>query len=161
MSGQNSSSKDYFSRFFRHASWADDKIVAALHQADRIPGKPLTLLGHILNAEKIWLMRINRFDTKGMAPWSPQSLEECAALAKENAAGYAELLNRLDDSGLNAEVAYRNSTGTAFNTTVSDILTHVALHGSYHRGQISSYLRMEGLEPVNTDFIAFVWEEKD
>jgi uncharacterized damage-inducible protein DinB len=29
------------------------------------------------------------------------------------------------------------------------------MHGSYHRGQIAMALRAAGVDPVNTDFIAF------
>ncbi|MFD1774092.1 DinB family protein [Paenibacillus rhizophilus] len=161
MSAPDSVQKEYFRRLFRHASWADKRIITALRQRNRIPEKPLALLGHILAAEKVWLMRINGTDGQTVKLWHPPTgLEECAALAEENAAGYGELLDMLDDSGLNAAVAYRNSTGKAYNTSVSDILTHVALHGSYHRGQIASFLRLEGLEPVNTDYITFV-RDKD
>ena len=33
-------------------------------------------------------------------------------------------------------VTYKNSKGTEFRNSKRDILTHVALHGQYHRGQI-------------------------
>jgi uncharacterized damage-inducible protein DinB len=33
------------------------------------------------------------------------------------------------------------------------VLTHVVLHGAYHRGQIAADLRAAGLEPPYTDFI--------
>jgi uncharacterized damage-inducible protein DinB len=36
------------------------------------------------------------------------------------------------------------------------MLTHVAMHGSYHRGQIAAALRAGGDIPSPTDYIAFV-----
>ena len=57
--------------------------------------------------------------------------------------------------GLRREVAYSNSAGVAFHSTVEDILLQVAMHGSYHRGQIALLLRQEGAEPAATDFIGF------
>jgi uncharacterized damage-inducible protein DinB len=33
---------------------------------------------------------------------------------------------------------------------------HVAMHGSYHRGQITMLVRDAGAEPQPTDYIAFV-----
>jgi uncharacterized damage-inducible protein DinB len=42
-----------------------------------------------------------------------------------------------------------------FRSQISDILLHVALHSSYHRGQIAAAVRAAGVTPVNTDFITF------
>jgi uncharacterized damage-inducible protein DinB len=61
-----------------------------------------------------------------------------------------------DPETLAREIDYRNSTGTQFRNTVSDILTHVVLHGSYHRGQIARLTREAGGTPAVTDYIAFV-----
>jgi uncharacterized damage-inducible protein DinB len=52
-------------------------------------------------------------------------------------------------------ISYKNSTGKEFKKSIRDILTHVALHGQYHRGQINLLLRIDGMEPINTDFITF------
>lgn len=51
--------------------------------------------------------------------------------------------------------SYTNSKGDEFKYSVGDILTHVALHGQYHRGQINSRLRAMGVEPVSVDYIIF------
>ena len=51
--------------------------------------------------------------------------------------------------------------GTPANLAVAseaDIVTHVALHGAYHRGQIAWVLRHGAGEPVSTDFITMVRE---
>ena len=36
---------------------------------------------------------------------------------------------------------------------MADILSHVVLHASYHRGQIASAMREAGGTPAYTDFI--------
>ncbi|WP_244563156.1 DinB family protein [Paenibacillus uliginis] len=53
-------------------------------------------------------------------------------------------------------MTYTNSSGKEFMTSIRDILTHVALHGQYHRGQINSRFRADGIDPVNMDYITFV-----
>ena len=50
-------------------------------------------------------------------------------------------------------VGYRNSLGEYWTSTVGDILTHVAMHGAYHRAQIAAALRESGCTPAYTDFI--------
>jgi len=88
------------------------------------------------------------------------SLEKCAAQVEVNAAEHRRYLETLTDAMLNFTITYRNSKGTEFSNSVHDTLTHVSLHGSYHRGQIAQTIRGAGHEPANTDFIAFVREEK-
>jgi uncharacterized damage-inducible protein DinB len=39
---------------------------------------------------------------------------------------------------------------------VDDILLHVALHGSYHRGQVALLVREAANKPAPTDYIGFV-----
>src|SRR5690606_1364355 len=73
-----------------------------------------------------------------------------------NAEGYGALLAELGPADLEREVSYRNSAGRAFESTVVDLLMHVALHGSYHRGQIALLLREGGAEPSATDYVAFI-----
>lgn len=53
---------------------------------------------------------------------------------------------------LQHEVEYHTSNGATFRNSVADILTHVALHGSYHRGQIALVTREAGPTPVPTDY---------
>ena len=57
-----------------------------------------------------------------------------------------------------ASVRYRNSRGEEFHTPVGDLLTHVLMHGAYHRGQIAASVRRAGGEPAATDYIAFTRE---
>jgi uncharacterized damage-inducible protein DinB len=68
----------------------------------------------------------------------------------------ATFLTNLSNTDLDKFISYSNSKGQEFKNSVRDILTHVALHGQYHRGQINSRLRADGFEPVNLDFITFV-----
>ena len=62
----------------------------------------------------------------------------------------------MDDGALERTVHYRNSAGAEFDSKISDILLHVALHGSYHRGKIAAALRGAGADPAPTDYIGFV-----
>jgi uncharacterized damage-inducible protein DinB len=53
------------------------------------------------------------------------------------------------------EVAER--FGGAEPATVGESLLQVALHTTYHRGQVAARLRESGGEPPLTDFIAWIW----
>lgn len=47
--------------------------------------------------------------------------------------------------------------GQARTTTLCETLLQVALHGTYHRGQVNRRVRELGGEPPLTDFVAWVW----
>lgn len=72
-----------------------------------------------------------------------------------NSESFDELVRTLDPTRLATRISYRNSAGASFTSTLEEILLHVALHGSYHRGQIAMILRNAGETPAPTDFIAF------
>ena len=91
-----------------------------------------------------------------VAVWPDLTLQQCAALAEENHAEFAALLDALSAEQLDTEVSYTNSAGIAFRSTRRDILLHVALHGCYHRGQVALVLRDAGAVPEPSDYIAFV-----
>ena len=75
----------------------------------------------------------------------------------ENYKKYKELVagENIQDS-----ITYKNSKGIEYTNSVYDILTHVSFHSAYHRGQIAKEVRRLNKEPVLTDYIAFVRENK-
>ena len=136
-----------------HLAWADARVLAALRESPGSDPGALELFAHVVGAEHVWLARL-RGETPSVAVWPTLTLERCAALAAENAAGLRAVHDERASGGLEHEVSYVNSAGQAFQSTVSDILVHVALHGCYHRGQVALLVRRSGGEPASTDYIA-------
>jgi len=62
-------------------------------------------------------------------------------------------LQELTADGLEETVSYVNSKGEPWTSSVEDILTHLVLHSSYHRGQIAADTRASGHAPASTDYI--------
>jgi uncharacterized damage-inducible protein DinB len=148
------SMKDHFTRLFQHLEWADARVLGSLRSAQNRQERGLELYSHILGSEHVWLSRINGSSPR-VAVWPALSLDECESLRKENVSGFNGLVSRLTPELLQRPVTYRNSAGDQFTSTIEDILTHVAMHGSYHRGQIAASLRAGGDTPSPTDYIAF------
>ncbi len=109
----------------------------------------------MLGAEQVWLARL-RQTAPTTAVWPRLDLAACARLAQATHAGYAAILAELSAATLSRVISYVNSAGNSFSSTIEDILVHVAMHGSYHRGQVALLLREAGAEPSPTDYIAFV-----
>jgi uncharacterized damage-inducible protein DinB len=147
--------KDLFLSLLGHMRWAD-AIVAESLQLDATPdAEAARLFAHIAAAEHLWLSRID-----GRAPTYPvwpdsMTPAQSGMLAAEHADLFTRLVTRATPADLARIVAYRNSAGRDFRSSVSDIVTHVAMHGSYHRGQIARRLRSVGHEPPYTDFIQY------
>jgi uncharacterized damage-inducible protein DinB len=143
-----------FARLFDHLYWADKTVLDGLRSARNPPAKALELYCHVLGAEHVWIARINGEQPK-LEVWPTLTLEQCERIASVNHESFLRLVEKITPSDLAREIAYRNTAGVSFVSTLEDILTHVALHGSYHRGQIASSLRAAGETPVPTDFIVF------
>lgn len=147
--------KDHFARLFRHLEWADARVLASLRAARNQQQRNLELFAHILGSEHNWLSRINGTVAR-VAIWPILTLDECERLAAENVSAFNELVSGLTPELLQKRVTYKNSAGDQFTSTIEDMLTHVTLHGAYHRGQIASSIRASGDTPNATDYIAFV-----
>jgi uncharacterized damage-inducible protein DinB len=138
---------------FAHMFWAHDELLNELRRSPPDP-ETLRLLAHVVAAEHVWLARIDSM--KPSVPvWPALTLDELADLETKNRSRFRELLGARDDTR-QRRVKYRNSAGNDFDNSVGEILTHVALHGHYHRGQIARTMRSAGREPVYTDYIGFV-----
>lgn len=141
---------------YAYDAWAVARILATLKNSPS--PKALALLAHLLVSERIWLLRVQGHDTSQVNKSPDISLEECESLSREMRGDYAAFLGSLKEEDLSAPITYRNFKGDEYHTPLGDILLHVANHGTYHRGQIATALRAEGVTPVDTDFITYVRE---
>lgn len=144
-----------FSRLIAHLAWADDRVLAALRSATDPDPTCLELFAHVLAAEHVWLARL-KGETPRHPVWPTLTLEECAGLVQSNQRELTAYVGGLAPDDPARGVTYKNSAGQEYTSTIEDILLHVCLHGSYHRGQIALALRMGGGVPMPTDYIAFV-----
>ena len=147
--------KRHFIKLFGHLEWADKLVLESLRSARNLKSRDLELYSHIVGVEHTWLCRINEVDPR-IAVWPKLTLQDSERLAKENAAAFNTLIEGMATEKLQSPITYRNSAGNQFTSTVEEILTQVALHGAYHRGQIAASVRANGDIPAPTDYIAFV-----
>jgi uncharacterized damage-inducible protein DinB len=146
--------RDHFRKLYKHLAWADARVLQSLRASHSVLKKDLDLYSHILGAEHVWLSRIKGTPAK-VAVWPTLMLDEAERLAAENVTAYEEVISELTEEGRATRITYRNSAGDQFTSTLEDILTHVCLHGAYHRGQIAASIRAAGDVPSPTDYIAF------
>ncbi len=140
-----------FRRLFEHDGWANAAALVSLREGPT-PPRAERCMAHIVASERIWLARL-RQEPSSLPVWPDLDPEACAQEITELQGEWGRCLESLADEDLEDGVAYRNSLGQFWTSTVGDILTHVVLHSTYHRGQIAAAVREAGGTPAYTDFI--------
>jgi len=142
-------------RLVGHMHWADEQMRTALVSQPGPDPDAWRLYGHVLAAELLWLARL-RGDPPPLPVWPDLDQSDAVALSLHLREDLRSFLWRQEPRDLRRLVWYRSSAGDEYQTTVEDILLHLCLHGSYHRGQIARRARQAGLPLPATDYIGFV-----
>jgi uncharacterized damage-inducible protein DinB len=146
------SMKEELATLFTYDAWANREIALALAGHPSAPPRALQLLAHIVAAQRIWWGRIHHDPTPSPV-WPELGLDECQVALAELGQHWRGLLVQLPPDGFAQQVTYSNSAGEKWTSRIEEILRHVIVHGSYHRGQIATYLHQAGFQAPNTDYI--------
>lgn len=138
-------------RLFAYDAWANAESLRAVLDAGA-PAAALRLMAHVAAAERLWKARLHG-DPEPVAVWPESSAGEVAAELDRMARAWPVLVAGLSATDLVRSVSYVNSKGEGWSTAVEDILLHVVLHSSYHRGQVAYVLRACGAAPAYTDYV--------
>jgi len=141
-----------FRRELAYDDWANREVLRHLQRESSPPPSCVAWFAHILGAQSEWLARI-RGTRSELAVWPRQTLDELEPSLARLREDWTGLLEHLGEHDLGRPIAYTNTKGARWESRIEDVLTHVLLHGSYHRGQIASALREAGLTPPYTDYI--------
>ena len=114
----------------------------------RASEKCIKLLSHILNVHQIWNCKIQR-ERRLYGSREIHRIQDCSEIDKNN---FEHSILILDKFELSQIIPYSNSKEEIFNNSVRDILFQVINHSTYHRGQIATEFRQNGLEPLLTDY---------
>lgn len=135
--------------------WANRRVLDALNGAAEPDERALELQAHILRSQLVWIARLTAESSAEDSLWGGASPGECDRLFHRAKRELDAVLDRLTPERLSEPVFYVNSSGTAFENSVGDILLHMANHGTHHRGQIVARIRAAGEDPPVTDLIAY------
>ncbi len=148
------------SRTFQYEFWATSQYINIVNQnlptTESIKSdKILSLLTHILVAQRIWMNRMNGIE-QTFEPWTIIDSSKLEEWLMENRRLFTDFFSRFTVSQIHNLVTYKNSTGKEFQTSNIDILTQLSHHGAYHRGQVSILLKELEIVIPPTDYIYFV-----
>jgi uncharacterized damage-inducible protein DinB len=153
---------------FDYNAWANQRSLdAAARLSDEQFIKPLgssfssvrDTLVHICGGEWVWFERFH-----GRAPTAIPALANVQTLSalRDHWAPQAEQLlafvQGIKQSDLDRVMEYKTINFGVYKNPLWQSLQHLANHGTYHRGQVTTMLRQLGAKPVLTDLMHFYRE---
>lgn len=152
-----------YSQLIQIKRWADRGLYDAVtRNFERLNPEEssimLRILDHIHTVDRIFQHHLQGVPHTFQAPRS-QNLPQLAALA--NSASevddwYASYVADLAESDFEQPVDFVFTSGKAARMRRGEIILHVCLHGTYHRGNAGAVLQLKGLTPSRdaiTDFL--------
>jgi uncharacterized damage-inducible protein DinB len=143
--------------------WADRGLHDVVSQnVDRLNDEEasimLRILDHINVVDKIFQHHLQGLPHTFRAPRSEKvpALHEIARSAAEVDEWYMSYVNGLTLSEYEESVDFVYTSGRPARMQRGEIILHVCLHGTYHRGNAGAVLQLKGLTPSRdaiTDFL--------
>jgi uncharacterized damage-inducible protein DinB len=140
-----------FARLFAYDRWANQEVLRALKALAAPPERSVKLIAHIVGTQYVWYARMTG-DSNSIPVWPQWTVQQTGEETGTIAAKWSVLAQYSHDF-LRGEFSYANSKGERWTSRNDDVLMHVVMHGSYHRGQIAADIRASGNEPPYTDYV--------
>ena len=150
---------------FEYNKWATERILEvastlqpekyAQHLGSSHGGIHGTLV-HALAANRLWLDRLTGRPQPVML--SEKDLPTLTTVRDEWSTWKVEMdqyLETLSDIGLTETFSHQDSKGNTYSYPLYQVLQHLVNHSTFHRGQVVSMLRQQGVKPVNSDLIYY------
>lgn len=143
--------------------WADHGLFDAVEKSfDRLSNEDrflmLRVLDHIHTVDKIFQHHLQGLPHGFTAPRS-ETMPELKALAQSAMAvddWYAGHVGGMTPNELDQHIDFTFTSGKPARMTKGEMILHVCLHGTYHRGNAGALLQLRGLTPSRdsiTDFL--------
>jgi uncharacterized damage-inducible protein DinB len=116
-------------------------------------------LVHICGAEWSWLERWHgRTPTAIPGPADYPDFESVRRRWTEVERNLLDYVASLSQEDVQRVIAFKTLAGQPNTLPLGQCLQHLANHSTYHRGQITVFLRQLGAKPIGTDLITFYRE---
>ncbi len=130
----------------------NDLIIKRLNQQkEQLTERTILLMNHVLNAQHIWNSRLRGIEST-FETWQIHDLNNWETINEEN---YKTSIQIVEGFPMDEEVIYTNSKNQKFTNKIKDIIYHIVNHSTYHRAQITSIAKENGVEPLSSDYIFY------
>jgi len=152
-----------YSKLIAIKQWADRGLYDVVSQNfNRLTSEDapimLRILDHIHAVDRIFQHHLQGLSHTFQAPRSESmpDLQALAISARKVDDWYASYVDSLEESDFEQPVDFVFTSGKPARMLRGEILLHVCLHGTYHRGNAGAVLQLRGITPSRdaiTDFL--------
>ncbi len=146
--------------------WADHKVLdaarqltpAQLHESHHMGVGPMfDTLVHIMEAQRLWLTRMQGTSPRSMAPASNyQDLDQLRAAWDAVHRDLRAFVAGLNTEQLNGTITYTNTRGDSYSHPLLLLILHVFNHSTEHRAQVAAMCAQVGLDVGWLDLIQYM-----
>lgn len=150
---------------FAYDSWANEltfEAVSALSEEDyrrdlkSSHGGVQGTLTHLVAADKIWLSRwVGNAETQVLQMSEVPKLADLKKAWEDVARRTAKFLATMNDKKIMETFSWVSAKGDKYTIVYARAFEHIVNHSTYHRGQITTFLRQLGAKPQATDLTKF------
>ncbi len=161
--------RDDLLELFEYNQWAKVRLLDSLAQVKQEDfskdlhsshGGIQGTLFHMVNAENIWLSRLEGNQVTPLDASQLKSVEDFRKAWDDLDNRMTGVLAGVNDSQPQAMMGYQDSRGNNYYHPKLWAFNQLFNHFTYHRGQIVALQRELGYQPVNTDLIGFYRERR-
>ncbi len=145
--------------------WGDERIIAAARSTTDTEyyqdrgisfGSLHQLLVHVMGAQWIWLQRWQghspaKLPDAGTYPTRESLFQRWPVLHKE----FISFIRSQPQASIHRPIKYKNSRGQEFILPLSELIIHALDHGTYHRGQANTLIKLSGGTPVSINYYEY------
>lgn len=150
--------KEFFLKQNEYENWANNKLIQAFLSAAGPSERASAVLCHILSVKEFWLAKITG-SADITSVWNVLPSDQLLTKQQELYETMRDYLAKADPEALAQSVAMQTPRGPLYYT-VTEVLTQLALHAAYHRGQVIVHLKPHLAYIPKLDYLVFAAEEK-
>ncbi len=148
-------------------AWANRELFAQiekidLHSQEKERHAVIRLMNHIYVVDQIFAAHLSGKTHSFTGVNTPETPELASLQAGVTALDqwYVQLVQGLDDSVLAEKISFTFTDGLAGCMSREEMLLHVAMHGSYHRGGVGKMLMQLPITPPRELYTSFLHQQQ-
>lgn len=148
---------------FRYKAWANAELLEALSLVDSEKyteswKMAVRLVNHTYVVDRIFAAHLmsQEHSFGGTNTIDTPSLEQLTRIVGESDQWYVDYAGRTDAQSLSERLCFTFTDGEKGSMTRKEILTHILVHGAYHRGNVGMLLTSCGVNRPADTFTRFL-----
>jgi uncharacterized damage-inducible protein DinB len=157
------SSSILITSMFRYKVWANDEILTAMtlleHASQGAESHAaIRILNHTYVVDRIFAANLQRLEHGYAATNTADTptLETLGTAIKESDRWYVDYVSKLSAEALSESIDFTFTDGALGRMSRQEMLSHVVLHGGYHRGAIGRIMAQFSIKPPRDVFTGFL-----